>query len=493
MPILEARRITKRFPGVTALDAVDLELNAGEIHGLVGENGAGKSTLVKILTGVLKPDGGRLVFDQKDVTGWSITEAYKYIGAVYQEREIVPFFTGLQNMFLGIEPGRFFVKETKMRELAANVMADYDLYPPLTIPVKELAPGHVTMIAILKILLRKPKVLIFDEPTASLSYEEKIRFLDVVRRLSEKGLSVLYVSHDLREVLDLCHKVTILRNGKRIATLVASETNENELIRLMIDKDMSEQFPKKNVQFGQPVIEVQDITFPQLGLENISFLIREGEIVGFAGLVGSGRTELARAIYCGWRHAPGGRIIFMGQPFKPSSTHYAIRKGIIMVPENRRSEGLILRETVKNNLTLPLFTSTARFGLLQEEKLRVFARKAIDRLNIKVTSLYQSVTTLSGGNQQKVSIGKWLHTKAKLWIFDEPTQGIDVDTKRQIYEFFGELVAQGAAIWFISSDLKELIAICDRIYVMRKGKIISEHSRPFDQAEILRNMLGQGG
>ncbi|MEM2507691.1 MAG: sugar ABC transporter ATP-binding protein, partial [Nitrososphaeria archaeon] len=430
MVILRAINITKRFPGVTALDAVNLDLREGEIHGLVGENGAGKSTFVKILTGVLKPTSGKLFFRQQDVTGWSIFEAYKHVGAVYQEREIVPFFTGLENLFLGIEVGRFLLNTQKMCIIASQLIEEYGINAPLTVPVTELSPGHVTLIAVLKTLLRNPKIVIFDEPTASLSYAEKEPFLSLVRKLADKGLGVLYISHDISEVLSICDVISVLRNGKKVATLKATETTEKEVIELMIDKSVSEQYPKTVTEIGEPLIEVENVSFTKLGIKNVSFSIRKGEIVGFAGLVGSGRTELARAIYTGMK-PNSGNILFLGQKYNIRSTTDAIKKGIIMVPENRRTEGLILHETVQNNLVLPIIDFFAPFGLVQDGKLRDLAKRVVAKLDIKITSLSQPVRTLSGGNQQKVSIGKWLNTAAKLWIFDEPTQGIDVDTKRE--------------------------------------------------------------
>lgn len=493
MRVVEMIGVTKRFPGVVALDSVDFDLQKGEIHGLVGENGAGKSTLVKILTGVLKPNAGRVFVCGKDVTGWSVVQAYKYVAAVYQDRELVPFLTGLQNLFLGIEKSRWsIIDESYMRSEANRLMNRYGIDVPLDVPVRELSPGQATLVTVLKVLLRRPKIVVFDEATAWLSHSEKELLLRIARELRSEGLSLLYISHDLSEVLKLCDRITVLRNGKKVSTLQSSHANEKQLIELMIDRNITEQYPKNEVPIGDVIIEARSVSFSKLGLKNVSFSIRSGEIVGFAGLVGSGRTELARAIYLGKR-CDSGSITFLGKPYQARSSYDAVRMGIVMVPENRRTEGLILNETIKNNLTLPALRFASRFGFLSERTLIQMSENVVKRLSIKLSSLMQPVRTLSGGNQQKVSVGKWFTVTAKLWIFDEPTQGIDVDAKREIYEIFGEIVAQGAGVWFISSDLRELIALSDRIYVMRKGEIIFEQKRPFDQGEILARMLGSDG
>lgn len=490
MLVVETIGVTKRFPGVVALDSVDLQLVEGEIHGLVGENGAGKSTLVKILTGVLKPNAGKIFVRGREVTNWNVIEASKYIAAVYQERELVPFFTGIENLFLGIELAKGPILDRKtMYRVARQLMSKYSVEVPLDVPVKELSPGQITILTVLKVLLRRPDVIAFDEASASLSFSEKRVLLQLLRELKKEGVTILYISHDLSEVIDTCDRITVLRNGKKVATVEAKSVKEKDLIELMIDKSIAQQYPKKQVQIGDIIFEAENVTFTKLGIQDVSFNIRAGEIVGFAGLIGSGRTELARAIYTG-KKPDRGDMKYLGKICRVRNTADAISKGIVMVPENRRTEGLILGETVKQNLVLPSLRFLAKFGFLSEKSLNSVASSVVERLSIKISSLNQVVRTLSGGNQQKVSLGKWFNLKAKLWIFDEPTQGIDVDAKREIYEIFGEIVSHGAGVWFISSDLRELVAISDRIYVMRKGMVVYEEGRPFNQATLLKHMLG---
>jgi ABC-type sugar transport system ATPase subunit len=490
MNVVEMLGISKQFPGILALNNVDFDLKEGEIHGLVGENGAGKSTLVKILTGVIKPTAGSILIYGSKVSKWDISEAYKYIGAVYQERELVPFFTGLQNLFLGFEISKgSFLIEREMFKQANRLLNKYKIEVPLDIPVNELSPGQQQMVTILKILFRNPKVVVFDEPTAPLSLSEKKSLYELIKNLKAKGVTILYISHYLSEVLDLCDRITVLRNGIKVSTVESSKVTEDELIELMIDKSIKEQYPKECVEPGEIVFEAKNVSFDKMGIHDVSFNIRSGEIVGFAGLVGAGRTELARAIYLG-KKFDRGEIYIFGNKFVSKSSWHSIKNGIVMIPENRRTEGLILDLSIKENLTLPVLKNLSNMGFIAESVVAQISERIRERLSIRCSSLRQMVRTLSGGNQQKVSLGKWFAGKAKVWIFDEPTQGIDVEAKREIYQIMGDLAKNGAAIWFISSDLKELVAISDRIYVMRKGKIISEHQRPFNEAQILRQMLG---
>lgn len=489
MHVVEMLGISKQFPGVLALNNVDLALEEGEIHGLVGENGAGKSTLVKILTGVIKPTAGSILIYGSKIPKWDISEAYKYIGAVYQERELVPFFTGLQNLFLGFEVSKgSFLIEREMLSRANKLLGEYGIEAPLDIPVNELSPGQQQMVTILKILFRNPKMVIFDEPTAPLSLSEKESLYKLIRNLKSRGVTILYISHYISEVLDLCDRITVLRNGMKVTTVESSEVTENKLIELMIDKSIKEQYPKEYVEPGKIVFEARNVNFGKAGIHDISFTIRSGEVVGFAGLVGSGRTELARAIYLG-KKLDHGEIYISGNKFIPRSSWHSIKNGIAMIPENRRTEGLILDMSVKENLTLPILKNLSNIGFLTETKINQVSERIRERLSIRCFSLRQMLRTLSGGNQQKVSVGKWFSGKAKVWIFDEPTQGIDVEAKREIYQIMGGLAKNGAAVWFISSDLKELVAMSDRIYVMRKGKIVSEHRKPFNETQILRQML----
>lgn len=490
MTCLRTEGITKEFPGVLALDQVDFELAKGEIHALVGENGAGKSTLVKVLAGVYKPSSGRIFVNEAEVSFASPRDAAPYIGVVHQERELVPFYSGTANLFLGQEMNKAgFLSKREMRAKALEFMKRYDLDLDMDSPVSLLGSGMQEMLTILKILFRSPDIVIFDEPTAPLSVKECEVLFRLIRDLKAAGTSIIYISHHLPEVLDLADRITVLRNGKIVATVDKASVSEAEIIKLMIAKDLSQQYPKIELEPGQEVISVESQAEPGGRARKSGFSIRAKEIVGFAGLVGSGRSELAKRIFEG---GPEGRykVNLAGIPFAPKSPKHAIANGIVMIPEDRRGEGLITSFDVGANLALPRLSLLSKFGFRQEKRIRQRSGQIIGDLAIKVFSQNQIVSTLSGGNQQKVSLGKWFDADAKLWIFDEPTQGIDVETKSEIYLIMQRLASRGAGIWFISSDLRELEAIADRILVMHEGEIVGKFARPFQTEKILEAMLG---
>jgi ABC-type sugar transport system ATPase subunit len=493
MTSLRAEGISKDFPGVRALDAVDFDLEKGEIHAIVGENGAGKSTLVKILAGVYKPTAGRIFVEGAEVSFSSPRDAARLVGVVHQERELVPFFTGAANLFLGQELKRFgFLKSRDMRSKARDFMSRYGIEVDLDLPAAELGSGQQEMLTILKILFRAPGVVIFDEPTAALSVRESEALFALIRDLRAGGTSIVYISHHLPEVLALADRVTVLRNGKKVATVRAKDMSEDELIRLMIAKDLGEQYPKTSVPIGEERLRVRGFGTKEGGLSGVDFSVFAGEIVGFAGLVGAGRTELAKAIFEGSKGS-SGEVLLDGDTFGSSGPKDSIARGVVMIPEDRRGEGLIVDFDVGENLSLPRLSLLSRIGFRSEKRISARVAKIIGDLAIKVASPSQRAATLSGGNQQKVSLGKWFDAEARLWIFDEPTQGIDVETKSEIYGIMEALAARGSAIWFISSDLRELSAIADRIYVMSGGRIVAEFERPFATEPILAAMLGKPG
>jgi len=491
MTRLHAAGITKQFPGVLALDSVDFDLESGEIHAIVGENGAGKSTFVKILAGVHKPTAGRIFLDGKEVSFSSPRDAASRIGVVHQERELVPFFTGASNLFLGQEIGRLgFLGAAEMKRRADDFMNRFGMNIDLNRPATELRSGDQEMLTILKILFRSPPIVIFDEPTAALSIKESAALFTLIRELRAGGTSIIYISHHLPEVLDLADRISVLRNGKNVATVRAPEVTEQELIRLMIDKDLEAQYPKNACSRGKDRLCVKAFTVPGGRFGNIDFHIRAGEIVGFAGLVGSGRTELAKALFEGFRRYTG-EITLDGRAFASRSPRQSIRQGLVMVPEDRRGEGLVASFDVGENLAVPRLSQHSWLGFKRRRRLLARSERIVHELAIKVFSTSQSVTTLSGGNQQKVSLGKWFDTPAGIWIFDEPTQGIDVETKSEIYGIMEKMAANGAGIWFISSDLRELVEIADRIYAMKEFRIVTEFERPFSSEAILTAMMGQ--
>jgi ABC-type sugar transport system ATPase subunit len=489
MAVLETVGLVKRFPGVLALDSFDIAFEAGEVHALVGENGAGKSTLVKILSGVYAPTSGTVLWEGGPVRFASPRDAGPHIGVVHQECELIPHFTGYENLFLGLEHSSLgFLRRRRMRDEAERFLEKYRLNLDLALPARSLSSGQQEMLAILKVLFRNPRAVIFDEPTAPLSVTECEILFALIDDLKRDGRAILYISHHLSEVLRIADRITVMRNGCKVATVKAEETDEDGLIRLMIAKDLDNQYPKAAVPIGDEIFSVRNYSSPRLGIENVDFSIRSGEIVGFAGLVGAGRTELARSIFSGARESAGS-ITLEGKPFVSRSARRSISQGVVMIPENRREEGLITGMDVGDNLTVPTLALHTALGFVKGRAARGAARESVEKYGIKVFGLSQIVRTLSGGNQQKVSVGKWDKAEARLWIFDEPTQGIDVDAKTEIYSIMGRMAEAGAGVWFISSELRELTAIADRIYVMKGGRITAEHTAPFDRKLILDSMI----
>jgi ABC-type sugar transport system ATPase subunit len=497
MESLRTEGLTKQFPGVLALHNVDFTLEKGEVHAIVGENGAGKSTFVKILAGVYPATSGRIYLDNNEIKFSSPREASAFIGVVHQERELIPFYSGIENLFLGQEMKLLgFLKKKAMKEKAIDFMNKYGLQLDMERPVSSLSSGMQEMLSILKILFRSPHIIIFDEPTAPLSIKEAEILFELIGDLKKAGTSIIYITHHLMEVIQLADRVSVLRNGEKVTTMKVSDTNEQEIIKLMIAKDMGQQYPKT---FFAPAQEMLHIEFydsekrSKAANQNQSvpnICIHSKEIVGFAGLVGSGRSELAKAIITGPCEDTLS-VMLDGKAFIPRNPKFAIKNGIVMIPEDRRGEGLITSFDVKENLSFSRLSYLSRIGFRSEKKINSRCAEIIKDLSIKVFSPAQSVATLSGGNQQKVSLGKWFDANAKLWIFDEPTQGIDVETKSEIYRIMERLASQGAGIWFISSDLRELLAISDKIYVMYQSRVVGEFIRPFDSEKILQAMLGR--
>ena len=481
--ILETRKLTKVFSGVTALDNLDFDLEPGEIHALVGENGAGKSTLVKMLAGVYRPTSGTIMIQGEERAFNNPREATDYIGVVYQENELVPYFTGYENLFLGIEEtANGLLKRENMKKRADALAQEFKFDLDLNSEVRELGSGKQELISILKVLYRRPPIIIFDEPTAPLSIKECAILFDLLKDLRSKGFAIIYISHHLSEVLSLADRVSVLRNGKKVVTLKNEGLDEKQLIKYMISREIEVQYPKVKAEIGETILEVKDFNHQNYGLKDINFQIRSGEIVGFAGLVGAGRTELAKSVFREYKRN--------GENIRIKSTEAGKRKGLAFIPENRREEGVFLDMSVKENLILPHLNALCRWGYLCDHQVTEYIGSIINRFSVKISSPAQTVRTLSGGNQQKVSIGKWMGESCDVWIFDEPTQGIDVDAKTEIYTIMGKLAQVGSALWFISSDLRELISICDRIYVMYNFAIVGEFTPPFNREDLLTKMMG---
>ncbi|WP_330477621.1 sugar ABC transporter ATP-binding protein [Streptomyces platensis] len=480
--LLRVEGVTKSFPGVRALDGVDLTLRAGEVHVLLGENGAGKSTLIKMLSGAHRPDEGRLLVDGDEVTVRSAQDAERLgIATIYQEFNLVPGLTVAENIFLGRQPrSRLGLVDKKtMRTRAAELLRRVRLDVSPNTPVAELGIARLQMVEIAKALSLDARVLIMDEPTAVLTSEEVETLFEIVRELRDAGVGIIFITHHLEEIGALGDRVTVLRDGRSVAEVPAS-TDEDELIRLMVGRDIAEQYPRRRPdEPGAPLLRVRGLTRngSPAGpvFEGIDFEVRAGEVVGLAGLVGAGRTEVVRAIF-GVDRYDAGTVEIDGKELARGDVRAAMRAGLGLVPEDRKGQGLVLDASLQDNLTLARLDRDTRGGLVDRGAQRREAATAAERLKVRMSGLGQSARTLSGGNQQKIVIGKWLLTDTRLLILDEPTRGIDVGAKVEIYQLINELTAAGRAVLMISSDLPEVLGMSDRVLVMSQGRLAGELS-----------------
>ncbi|WP_330318008.1 sugar ABC transporter ATP-binding protein [Streptomyces platensis] len=480
--LLRVEGVTKSFPGVRALDGVDLTLRAGEVHVLLGENGAGKSTLIKMLSGAHRPDEGRLLVDGDEVTVRSAQDAERLgIATIYQEFNLVPGLTVAENIFLGRQPrSRLGLVDKKtMRTRAAELLRRVRLDVSPNTPVAELGIARLQMVEIAKALSLDARVLIMDEPTAVLTSEEVETLFEIVRELRDAGVGIIFITHHLEEIGALGDRVTVLRDGRSVAEVPAS-TDEDELIRLMVGRDIAEQYPRRRPdEPGAPLLRVRGLTRngSPVGpvFEGIDFEVRAGEVVGLAGLVGAGRTEVVRAIF-GVDRYDAGTVEIDGKELARGDVRAAMRAGLGLVPEDRKGQGLVLDASLQDNLTLARLDRDTRGGLVDRGAQRREAATAAERLKVRMSGLGQSARTLSGGNQQKIVIGKWLLTDTRLLILDEPTRGIDVGAKVEIYQLINELTAAGRAVLMISSDLPEVLGMSDRVLVMSQGRLAGELS-----------------
>jgi rhamnose transport system ATP-binding protein len=471
--LLEATGIEKRYGGVRALKHVSFNLQAGEVHALIGENGAGKSTLIKVLTGAVQPDAGSVTLNGATLENNSPHRSRQLgIAAIYQQPAIFPDLTVAENIALVNEPGGLFhrvdwrARKTRAAELLAAIGAD--IHPDreagaLTMPEQQL-------VEIAKALGANVRVLILDEPTASLTERETGRLFEIVRRLRSQGAGIVYISHRLEELSRIADRITVLRDGETIETRPAAGADSRTLIRLMAGRDLSAVFPKQSVPIGNPVLTVTSLTSAAARIRNVSFQVKAGEILGVAGLVGAGRTQLAETLF-GLTPADSGTIEIDGHPAAISQPADAIAAGLAYVPEDRRKHGVVGELPVRANTTLAILDRISKATLLETAAERTLATEWVARLGIKTDGIDAPVSSLSGGNQQKVSIARWLSTQPKVLILDEPTQGIDVGAKAECHRIMGDLAAKGLAIVMISSELAEIMGMSDRIAVMRDGEI----------------------
>jgi ribose transport system ATP-binding protein len=489
VPLFELRGISKKFPGVKALDDVSFEIRAGEVHMLVGENGAGKSTLMKILCGAYRADHGSFFSDGKQVTIDDAADARKFgIAVIFQDFTLVPYLDIAQNIFLGREfSGRLpgLIDRRRIHAEAKRVldMIGFDIDPGVL--VHSLGVAQQQMVEIAKALSQDARILVMDEPTAALSDRETELLFAMIARLKKNGVAIIYISHRLSEVFALGDRITVLRDGHKIADLLPAETTPDQLVTLMVGRPVDTTYTRPSRPApGAVALEVKNLSGPS-GFFDVNLTVRAGEIVGLCGLVGSGRTEVARAIY-GADRVTSGEIRLFGERIG-GSVEDSTRRGMALIPENRKTQGLALARSVGDNIVLAGLRRLFPSGIFIPRRAAKAARAIIQKLRIATPTPRRAVATLSGGNQQKVVIGKWLHAEAQVFIFDEPTRGIDVGAKAEIFRLLDGLVHNGAAILMISSEQIEIVHICDRAYVMRSGRVVGElpHSE-LTEANIVR-------
>jgi rhamnose transport system ATP-binding protein len=478
VPLVELRGLAKSYGGVQAVADVSFTIERGSVHALVGENGAGKSTLVKMLTGVVHPDEGEIVLEGEPQRVGDPQTAHRLgIAAMYQEPTVFPDLTVAENVFAGRRPlGRArSVDWRRMRASASRLLEELAAeFGPET-PVRGLGVADRQLIEIAKALSSEARILIMDEPTAALSPHEVESLFAVVRRLRERGVAVVFISHRLEEVGAIADVVTVLRDGRHIATRPAAELAQAEIVRLMVGRSLDALFPKEQAEIGDVVFRANSLGRRGV-FSDISFELRRGEIVGLAGFVGSGRSEVARAIF-GIDRPDSGELWIEGRRFRPRSPRAALRRGLAYLPEDRLQQGLVQSMSIAVNASMAILPELTPLGLLQPWRERTLAERFIERLRIKATSPAQVVRGLSGGNQQKVVLSKWLAPEPRILILDEPTHGVDVGTKADVHQTISRLATQGLTILLISSELPEILGMSDRVLVMREGRLVAELDR----------------
>ncbi|CAN5609427.1 ribose ABC transporter ATP-binding protein RbsA [soil metagenome] len=488
-PVLALEHISKMYPGTRALVDVSLDLYPGEVHCLIGENGAGKSTLMKILAGVVRPDQGTIRIGGRSHRHLTPRSALQLgISTIHQEADIVASLTVADNIFLGDEPTRAgFVDTREQRRVTRELVADLGVSLGPDRLGGDLSPAQRQLTMIVRALRFEPAVLVLDEPTSSLGQTESQHLLALVRRLAERGIGIIYISHYLEEVLQAGDRVTVLKDGFQVATQPAAQSTPDDLVHLMVGRDASAFFVKETVPIGDVLLRADDYSGP--GVPGpLSFEVRSGEVLGFGGLVGAGRTELMELLF-GVRTARSGQLTIDGQTFRPRSPREAVAAGLSLVTEDRARSGLFPERSVRENLSTAW--NELRGPVVREE--RELAQGLVGRLGIVTPSVEQDVRRLSGGNQQKVVIGRWLAVDAKVYLFDEPTKGVDIGAKHDIYGFIADLLKEGRAVIIVSSDLPELLSISDRIAIMREGAIVATvAARETTEQDLMKEFLGVG-
>jgi len=490
--LLTIKDVEKSFSGVTVLRNININLAEGEILGIVGENGAGKSTLMNVLGGVYIKNKGSMTLDGEDYNPLTPKEAKDHgIAFIHQELSLFSNLSVAENMFIEDFPKKKFggINFKSIVRSSGEYLRNYGLDIDPKEKVENLPMGTRQVVEIIKSLMMNAKIIIFDEPTTSLSKPEKEKLFETIRGLKQKGVSVLFISHIIEDVLILCNRIAVLRDGDLVGTLNAEDANQNEIIRMMVGRELSKVYPEIDKEIHEdPVLEVTGFNQGQT-LKDVSLFLRKGEIIGLYGIIGAGRTELAKAIF-GVDHIDSGMVRVNGHLIDSLSPQTCIEQGMAFVTEDRRLEGLLMSKPVRNNITLiKIKDFLNRFGVINRPVEKGFSDKMVDSLKIKVSDAnIQPMLNLSGGNQQKVVFGKWVMNQPDIFILDEPTRGVDVGAKFEIYSIIGQMAKDGSGILFISSEMEELIGVCDRILVMKKGRISGEVVRKDFEQETIGNL-----
>ena len=490
--VLKMEKICKYYPGVTALDHVDFELRKGEVHALLGENGAGKSTLCKIIAGAQPMDDGSFCLDGEQIRTLTPQSAKdKGVSMIYQEFNLVPYLKVYENMFLGkeIERGIYADKRAMIRK-TREVFERFHIEIDPNSRISDLSNAYKQQVEIAKAVLENAKVLIMDEPTAPLGNREVENLFEMIRTLKSEGVSIIYISHRLEELFEISDRITVMRDGQYIETLNTKDTNKSALVKLMVGRDLSEDYPQRSTPIGEEVLRVEHLSTVETKLHDVSFTLHKGEILGFAGLVGAGRTEVMRALF-GADHRSSGTVYVGGKQVEILRPIDAIHHGIALIPEDRKGKGVSLTLSIRENISLVMLHTLQSFLRISRKKERTLVDSYMNALAVKAPSMEQLTKNLSGGNQQKVVVAKWLATNADIIILDEPTRGIDIGAKYEIYLIMNRLVKEGKSIIMISSEMPELIGMSDRIIVMHQGSVSGELTKEeVSQERILEMASG---
>lgn len=489
--ILELKHISKQYTGVKALDDVSISFRRGEVHALMGENGAGKSTLIKTLSGAIQPNDGEIVFEGTTYTHMEPHQAMELgIHVIYQEFNMMPELSVAENIFMGQQlGGGVLFNKSITEERAQKILDGMHVKINAKETVKNLSVANMQLVEIAKALTRDVKVLVMDEPTAPLTDAEVETLFEIVQMLKSKGVTIIYISHRIAEVFQISDRVSVLRDGRFIETVMTNDVDRDELIRLMVGREVSDTYPKRDFAPGEVVLELRDVCGN--GVENVSFAVRSGEIFGLSGLVGAGRTETMRMIF-GADPIDRGEVLLNGQPVHPKHPAEAVKLGIGLIPEDRKQQGLLLDLPIFTNISMATMRDISHFTVVNSRAEKENVNRLVEAVTIKTPSIAQLVRNLSGGNQQKVVLAKWLAANCKVLIFDEPTRGIDVGARHEIYKLMNELCRQGIAIVMISSDMEEILGMSDRIMVLCEGHQAGILEREaFSQETILSLASGQ--